>query len=207
MEQWYVSSPTGNTDGPFSTSKLVLHIRRGRVDRESKVCSASGSVWVPLADVPEFERALRRSPTIVTPRPASLPTSSAQNAPAAAAPPKPAPPLPPVSPPPQPPEPRPRAPLSGSDASGPAPSKPGMQAPGAGPPSAGTSPELGQLWEKAQSMSELQIVYYVLAGSGGCLLLAGAIYIFTGGEWRGLAAMLVGIGMLMVAGQIQQSPR
>jgi hypothetical protein len=65
----------------------------------------------------------------------------------------------------------------------------------------------GDLSESSESWSELQIVYYVLAGCGGCLLLAGAVYIFTGGEWRGLAAMLVGIGMLMVAGQIQQGPR
>lgn len=65
MDQWYVAPPGGNTEGPYTTEDLVVKIRRGSVDRESQVCNANGSVWVVMADVPEFERALRRAPTIL----------------------------------------------------------------------------------------------------------------------------------------------
>ena len=94
MEQWYVAPPGGNTEGPYTTEDLIVKIRRGLVDRDAQVCSANGSVWVAMADVPEFERALRRAPTILKAPGAFQPANPppAQSEPKAAIPPAAAPP-------------------------------------------------------------------------------------------------------------------
>ncbi len=87
MDHWYVAPPGGNTEGPYTTEDLIVKIRRGLVDRDGQVCNANGSVWVAMADVPEFERALRRAPTILKAPGAFQPSKPppAQSSPKAAA--------------------------------------------------------------------------------------------------------------------------
>ena len=94
VDQWYVAPAGGNTEGPYTTEDLIVKIRRGLVDRESQVCNANGSVWVAMADVPQFERALRRAPTILKAPGALQPSKPPpdKSAPKAAAPPAAAPP-------------------------------------------------------------------------------------------------------------------
>jgi hypothetical protein len=55
----------GDPEGPFTTEEIAVKIRRGLVKGDMQVCPANGSVWVAVSDVPDFERPLRRAPTIV----------------------------------------------------------------------------------------------------------------------------------------------
>ena len=115
MDQWYVAQPNGEPEGPLGTDDIVRRIRKGGVDQESKVCPAGGSVWVSMSDVPEFDRALRRAPTMLNLKPPTAPpgasplgapapgraqpAASPPAAPASAADPLPLPAVPPLGPP------------------------------------------------------------------------------------------------------------
>ena len=65
MDRWFVSEVGGEPEGPFTTQEIQTKIRRGLIKPDVQVCPAKGSVWVSVSDVPDFERAVRRAPTIV----------------------------------------------------------------------------------------------------------------------------------------------
>jgi hypothetical protein len=87
MDRWFVSEVGGEPEGPFTTQEIQTKIRRGLIKPSVQVCPAKGSVWVSVSDVPDFERAVRRAPTIVgIPGPAAQALPSSPGAPPAAPP-------------------------------------------------------------------------------------------------------------------------
>jgi hypothetical protein len=78
VDQWYVAQPDGEPEGPLDTADIIRRIRKGGVDQESKVCPAGGSVWVSMSDVPDFDRALRRAPTMLNLKAPTVPGGASQ---------------------------------------------------------------------------------------------------------------------------------
>jgi hypothetical protein len=172
----------------------VKKIRQGGVDGEMKVCPAKGSIWVALRDVPEFERALRRAPTIM--KPGAMPKAPAAPA---AAPPDPEPELVEID--------EPLDTIRPPVAHRPPSSRPGAAPrPAAAPalvPKASVAPPTARSSRPAPPRSG----YWLVATSGVLVLLVGAGVTLRVGEARGLAVMLIGLAILVMAGQLAPSRR
>lgn len=56
MEQYYIATEEGQTEGPYSFASLETFYAEGKITQKSLVCIAGGQKWVQFWTILEQER-------------------------------------------------------------------------------------------------------------------------------------------------------
>ena len=55
-QEWYLAGPEGQTLGPYSEDELRIALGKGNVTRTSLVWKLGLANWIPIHDIPGFDR-------------------------------------------------------------------------------------------------------------------------------------------------------